>query len=206
VWGDDGASGALLLEAIPNELPLSELGMAVELEEIADLIGSLHRCGLPRVGDRVDSLPERIEFIFQYWIRRHADRREAVTRVVPVERLRRGHELARELAADAGVPVLLHGDLHPGNVLYGGTDRGLVAIDPRPCVGEAAVDVVDWVFWTVDEPSAWESRNRDLAQALGLDDRRLWAWCTAFAAMLAASRAAAGAAAEEVAALLALAA
>jgi hypothetical protein len=70
--------------------------------------------------------------------------------------------------------------------------------------GDAAVDVVDWVFWAVDDPGAWEPRSRDLAVALGLDHERLWAWCAAFAAMLAASRAAQGATAEQVAALLAL--
>jgi streptomycin 6-kinase len=205
VWGHDAAVGALLLEAVPGEVPLSEPGPAVELDEIADLIGGLHRSGEPVVANGVRPLAERIEFIFEHWIERHGRRGEAVTRAVPVERLRRGHELARALVADPGVPVLLHGDLHPGNVLYAGAARGLVAIDPRPCVGEAAVDAVDWVFWAVDDPRGWEPRGRDLALALGVDRERLWAWCAAFAAMLAASRAAHGAAADEVAALLALA-
>jgi streptomycin 6-kinase len=205
VWGYDAALGTLLLEAIPSETPLWELGVAVALDEVASLIGGLHRSGAPVVGNGVDSLAERIEFIFPYWIERHGRRGEALTRAVPVERLRRGHELARELVADAGAPVLLHGDLHAGNVLDGGPSRGLVAIDPRPCVGEAAVDAVDWVFWAVDDPHAWEPRSRDLALALGVDPERLWAWCAAFAAMTAASEAARGAPAERVAALLALA-
>lgn len=80
-----------------------------------------------------------------------------------------------------------------------------MAIDPRPCVGDAAVDAVDWVFWAVADPRDWEPRSRDLALALGVDHERLWAWCAAFFAMLAASKAARGAAAAEVAALLALA-
>jgi streptomycin 6-kinase len=205
VWGYDAASGALLLEAIASELPLSELGRAVDLDEVASLIRGLHRSGAPVVTNGVGSLAEGVEFIFELWIERHGRRGEALTRAVPVERPRRGHELARQLVADAGVPVLLHGDLHPGNVLDGGAARGLVAIDPRPCVGEAAVDAVDWVFWGVDDPRAWEPRSRDLARALGLDHERLWAWCAAFAAMLAASKVARGAAAEEIAALLALA-
>ena len=201
VWGHDAALGALLLEAVPGETPLSELGTAVEVDEVADLINGLHRTGAP-VGR---SLADGIEFIFPYWIERHAGRGEAVTRAVPVERLRRGHELARQLVADGADPVLLHGDLHPGNVLDGGAARGLVAIDPRPCVGEAAVDAIDWVFWGVDDPHGWEPHSRELALTLGVEHERLWAWCAAFAAMLAASRAAHGAAAEEVAALLALA-
>ena len=205
VWGYDAGLGALLLEAIPSEIPLSELGMVIELDEVANLIASLHRSGAPLVGNGVVSFAERVEFIFEHWIERHRRRGEVATRAVPIERLRRGQELARELVVDVGVPVLLHGDLHPGNVLYGGAARGLVAIDPRPCVGEAAVDAVDWVFWAVDDPRAWEPRSRDLAMALGVDQERLWAWCAAFAAMLAASKAARGAAAKEVAALLALA-
>jgi streptomycin 6-kinase len=204
VWGYDPALGALLLEAIPGETPLSERPTAVELGEVADLIGELHRSGVPVAGEDWATLAERVEFLFEHWVERHGRRGVVVTRTVPVERLRRGHELARALAADAGKPVLLHGDLHPSNVLDGGTMRGLVAIDPRPCVGDAAVDAVDWVFWAVDDSGLWERRSRDLAVALGLDHERLWAWCAAFAAMLAASRAAQGSSAEQVAAVLAL--
>jgi streptomycin 6-kinase len=203
VWGYDAALGALLLEAIPSETPLSELGTAVELDEVASLIGGLHRSGAPVVADGVVSLAERVEFIFEHWVERHGRRGDQVTRAVPVDRLQRGHELARGLVADAGLPVLLHGDLHPGNVLNGGPVRGLVAIDPRPCVGDAAFDAVDWVFWAVDDPRDWEPRSRELALALGVDHERLWAWCAAFAAMFAAGKAARGAAADEVATLLA---
>jgi streptomycin 6-kinase len=204
LWGHDPAVGALLLEAIPGETPLSERRAAVELDGVANLIGELHRSGAPAVADAWATLAARVELIFEHWVERHRRRGEVATRVVPIDRLRRGHQLARELAADDGERVLLHGDLHPSNVLDGGAVRGLVAIDPRPGVGDAAVDAVDWVFWAVDDPGAWEPRSRDLAMSLGLDHERLWAWCAAFAAMLAASRDARGASAEQVAALLAL--
>jgi streptomycin 6-kinase len=204
VWESDAASGALLLEAIPNETPLSELRRAVAIDDVAGLIGGLHRSGSPGVADGVVPLAARVEFIFGYWMERHGRRGKAVTRAVPVERLRRGHDLARRLAADAAVSVLLHGDLHPGNVLDGGAGRGLVAIDPRPCVGDAAFDAVDWVFWAVDDPGEWEPRSRDLAAAMDLDSGRLWAWCAALAALLAAAKADGGAGAAQVAGLVAL--
>jgi streptomycin 6-kinase len=153
VWGHDAALGALLLEAIPSETSLAERRAAVALDEVADLIGELHRSGAPVLADGWVSLAARVQFIFEHWIARHGRRGEVVTRAVPVDRLRRGHQLARALAADAVQPVLLHGDLHPGNVLDGGAVRGLVAIDPRPCVGDAAVDAVDWVFWAVEDPA-----------------------------------------------------
>jgi streptomycin 6-kinase len=204
VWGHDPALGALLLEAIPDATPLAERRTAVELGEIVSLIDDLHQGGPPADADGWERLAERVEFIFELWVERHGRGGEVVSRAVPIDRLRRGQALARELAAVAGEQVLLHGDLHPGNVLDGGAVRGLVAIDPRPCVGDAAVDVVDWVFWAADDPGAWEPRSRDLAVALGLDHQRLWAWCAAFAAMLATAKAARGASPDEVAALLAL--
>ena len=49
------------------------------------------------------------------------------------------------------------------------------------------------------------SRAAATSLALGVKHERLWAWCAAFAAMLAASEAGRGAGAERVAALLALA-
>jgi streptomycin 6-kinase len=204
LWGDDAALGALLLEAIPDETPLAERRPAVGLDEVASLIGDLHRVSAPGVADGWERLADRVEFIFGHWVERHGRRGELVTRAVPVDRLRRGHRLARELAADAVEQVLLHGDLHPGNVLDGGAVRGLVAIDPRPCIGDAAVDAVDWVFWGADDPRAWEPRSRDLAAGLRLDHERLWAWSAAFAAMLATAQAARGASPDQVAALLAL--
>lgn len=205
VWHYDVARSALLLEALPTEMPLSESGRTVALDEVVSLLGGLHRSGAAVVENGVVPLAERIEFIFGYWIRRHASRGEAVTRAVPVERLQRGFELAQELAADDCEPVLLHGDLHPGNVLDGGAERGLVAIDPRPCVGDAAVDAVDWVFWPADDSPSWESRSRELAPAVGVSHERLWAWCAAFAPMIAASEIARGASPERIDALLRLA-
>jgi streptomycin 6-kinase len=198
VWGWDEALAALLLEAIPGERSVLDVGLPVDLGEVASLLEGLHRSG--GAGAGFPSLADGIEFIFEHWIERHGGRGP-----VPVERLRRGCDLARELDFDTRAPMLLHGDLHPANVLDGGRTRGLVAVDPRPCVGDPAVDAVDWVFWAAEGPDAWNRRSRELALALGLDPERLWAWCRAFAAMLAASRAAHGAAASEIAALLALA-
>jgi streptomycin 6-kinase len=205
VWCYDGAAGALLLEAIADEMPLSVSRAQVRLGDVAELIGGLHRSGSPVMADGVVSLADRVEFIYGLWTERHS-RDPEVTRVVPVTRLARGHELARALAASVQVaPVLLHGDLHPGNVLDGGVNRGLVAIDPRPCVGDPAFDAVDWVFWLTDDPRCWEPRARELATALSVDCQRVLDWCAAFAAMLAAGRAARGEPAARIDALLRLA-
>jgi streptomycin 6-kinase len=97
--------------------------------------------------------------------------------------------------------VLVHGDLHEGNVLLGKPGRGLIAIDPRACVGEAEFDAADWVYWRV-APDGWSERCRELAAALDLDRERLWAWAAALAPLNAAAIAARGGPSSEVAALL----
>jgi streptomycin 6-kinase len=205
VWKHDLAAGALLLEAIPDEIPLGVSRAQVSLGDVAELICSLHRSGSPTMADGVVSLAERVEFIYGFWAGRH-NRNSEVTHAVSVARLDRGRELARTLAASDQVkPALLHGDLHPGNVLDGGINRGLVAIDPRPCVGDPAFDAVDWVFWLTDDPRCWESRAQVLAAALSVDRQRVLDWCAAFAPMMAAGKAARGEPADHIDALLRLA-
>jgi streptomycin 6-kinase len=170
LWGHE--AGALLLEALPNELPLSEAkGDPPPLGEVAALIRALH--GVEPVAG-VPPLSERVEFVFGHWIaRRGGD-----------ERLAAGRELARALVADSVPPVLLHGDLHPANVLDGGPGRGLVAIDPRPCLGDPAFDAVDWVFHGEPDPARRRARSAELAALIGCDPERLWRWCEAFAPMI----------------------
>lgn len=204
VWGHDPRLGALLLEAMPSETPLSNLRTTHGLGDIAALIGALHRAGGAPAAGGIEPLANRIDFIFDHWAERHRHN-PAAARAIPVDQLRRGHELARALAAEPGQSVLLHGDLHPGNVLDGGPTRGLVAIDPRPCIGDPSFDAVDWVFWRADTPAEWEVCSRELAVALQLDPERLWTWCSVLAPVLATSAALNGRRSGRVEALRALA-
>ncbi|MFJ5984650.1 aminoglycoside phosphotransferase family protein [Lentzea sp. NPDC092896] len=80
-------------------------------------------------------------------------------------------------------PVLLHGDLHPGNVLDGG-ERGLMAIDPKACLGDPCFDVVDLVVAGAGQEGV-RARCEAVATACGLDGDRLFAWSQAIAPMLA---------------------
>jgi streptomycin 6-kinase len=189
VWACDANAGALLLEAIADGTPLSARGEAAGAEAVAALIGALHATGAPR---GFPPLAERLEWMFSYRFARGTPYADA---------LARGGRAALALAAEPAPAVLLHGDLHPGNVLDGGPGRGLVAIDPRPCVGDPAIEAVDWVFYRAG-PDEWAARCSELAAALGCDPDRLWRWCGAFAAMIAGSS---GVPADRVAALLAFA-
>jgi streptomycin 6-kinase len=150
VWGAVG--GAVLLEALDGEPPRG-------IDGIAELIRTLHRSGDPAEVPAAVPLAERVEFIFSRW---------------------RGGDpgLARALAAEDAAPVLLHGDLHPRNLLA--TPRGLVALDPRPCIGDAPFDAVDFVFLGSDDPREWDARCHAFAAALDTTADRIRRWCMAF--------------------------
>jgi streptomycin 6-kinase len=134
--------------------------------QVAALVAPLHR---PVADARFPPLRERLTFIFGLAARRGVDR----------GLLERGLAASLELAGDGAHQTLLHGDLHTGNVLWRGED-GLVAIDPRPCVGDPAFDLVDWVLEGDVAPPEQAQR---IAAATGLDAQRLLAWARATAVL-----------------------
>ncbi|MEV4421524.1 aminoglycoside phosphotransferase family protein [Patulibacter sp. NPDC049589] len=115
----DEVPGALRLEALrPVDRPITT-------GEAGRLVGALHAIEAPA---GTPTLASRIDRIFD-----HATRRGTAWAH------RRDQALA--LARRRGPAVLLHGDLHPGNLLL--ADRGLVVIDPTPFVGDPAWDLAD---------------------------------------------------------------
>ena len=71
--------------------------------------------------------------------------------------------------------VLLHGDLHLGNVIDG-EERGLVAVDPICCVGDPCFDAIDFALEGTTREEILRRRD-ELAKAYDLDRERLDAWC-----------------------------
>ncbi|MET1076261.1 MAG: aminoglycoside phosphotransferase family protein [Umezawaea sp.] len=149
----DLAEGALLLEGLLPGGPARALGSG----QVAELLDALHRPA-PQ-GFR--PLADRVDLMFTLLRRRVPGYYD------------RAHAAALELAEDP-VPrrVLLHGDLHPGNVLDAGS-RGVVVIDPRPCVGDPAFDAVDLAF----EGEDLHARVQELSGVV--DGDRVLAWCRA---------------------------
>lgn len=175
----DERLGALLIEAIEPGTPLAVSAIHPGVERIAGLLGALHGSGVPNpsyptVGQRVAYLFDASTVLY--------DRHPKLAALVPPERYERGRELASRLARADSASVLLHGDLTPGNVLDGG-ERGLVAIDPAPCLGDPAFDAVDLVLWQTEDVATIEARIERLAAATGVPARRILDWCVAFAAM-----------------------
>ncbi|MFE1321428.1 aminoglycoside phosphotransferase family protein [Kitasatospora phosalacinea] len=148
---------------VPPGTPVRQLGW--RLPEVAALLRDLRSAAVPSEGSVLGPLAHRVGLVFDL-----AERRGRTG-------LAEHRAAAVELAS--GGPVgLVHGDLHPSNVLSGPGGR-LVAIDPRPSWGDPDFDAVDWVL---TGPGTLERRVGDLAALVpGLSPDRLHAWCRALA-------------------------
>ena len=178
----DESVGALLIEAIEPGTPLVEIEGYPSIETLASLMRSLHDQAVPDAGYPLVS--DRVAQLFHSSLRLYELKPELVELISP-KRYERSRELALRLAADSSPTVLLHGDLTPANVLDGGSERGLVAIDPAPCLGDPAFDAIDLVFWRADSADTIAVRARQLAHSIDTDADRLLRWCISFAGMAA---------------------
>jgi streptomycin 6-kinase len=178
----DEQVGALLIEAIEPGTPLVVSRSYPASESVTELLSALHDSGLlqpfyPTVGQRVTYLFDSAAKLY--------DRLPQLAALVPSEVYERGRQLATRLAQAASPIVLLHGDLTPSNILDGGPGRGLVAIDPAPCLGATAFDAVDLILWQAHDLRTIEERSERLSATTGDDAEQLMGWCTAFAGMTA---------------------
>lgn len=89
--------------------------------------------------------------------------------------------LSSDLEKQTKEPVLLHGDLHHGNILSGWNEWK--AIDPKGVVGDPAFEIGAWLRNPMDRilqvpnmRDLTDRRLRILAEITGLDISRLRAW------------------------------
>ena len=98
-------------------------------------------------------------------------------------------ETARELLATAQDEVVLHGDIHHGNILDFGK-RGWQAIDPKGLRGERGFDYANLFCnpdpQTATAPGRVARRAEVVAEAADLDRRRLLLWVLAWSGLSAA--------------------
>ncbi|MEU2980556.1 aminoglycoside phosphotransferase family protein [Streptomyces hirsutus] len=184
----DLAAGALLLENVEPGVPVRQL--VWNLPEVAVLLRDLRASpAVPGEHSVLRPLSHRIDFLFDLTERRLAAAR--VKGLVARAVLGQARVAALELAG-SGPVGLVHGDLHPANVLSGPGAR-MVAIDPRPTWGDPDFDAVDWVLEGVADPVMLEERIEELAALVpGLSPRRVLGWCRALAALIAVPRLCAG--------------
>ncbi|MBN6037674.1 aminoglycoside phosphotransferase family protein [Amycolatopsis sp. 195334CR] len=173
--------GAVLLEWLPSPETLAD--SAWSLEEVTPLLTAV-RVGPPDDAE-LPTLAERVKFIF--------DLMDVRARQLPPYDflpglLADGRAACLELAS-SGTPGLVHGDLHAGNLVRAGDGRGLVAIDPRPSLGDQTMDLVDWALDGVTDEETARRNVALLSERIpGVDRDRLWAWCRGMAVAIAVSR------------------
>lgn len=95
-------------------------------------------------------------------------------------------QTALDLLAHQQADVVLHGDLHHGNVLDGGR-RGWLAIDPKPLHGDPAFDVAN-LLCNPDAavalaPGRLERAVGVAASETGMSGRRVLRWALAWSAL-----------------------
>jgi streptomycin 6-kinase len=162
---DDGHS--LLLERVDGVSLESTWDAARDDDDTLALAGVMRQL---RRSPPTDALPH-----IRDWLAALREPRPGI----PVERAR---AMADELLASAESDVLLHGDLHHGNVLRGTSGR-LTVIDPKGVCGDPAFEAGAMLrnpmtlFLDAPDPAALTRRRLDIcADVLGTDRDRLRAW------------------------------
>jgi streptomycin 6-kinase len=178
----DLEAGVLLLEHIEPGTKVSDEPQIPPVNEVAELLTGLRETAnydagqLPTMAEGMESMFSRIGGLLS---------NPQMSAVVARQVLDDGYHRARELAGN-GPKGLLHGDLHLSNILRAGPGRGLVAIDPRPSVGDLTFDAIDWTLDRVTSIAEIHERVERLSKLVpDLDPDRLWGWCQATAAALA---------------------
>jgi streptomycin 6-kinase len=172
----DLSAGALLIERLAPGTPLRRL--AAHDDEAATLAAAGVITALRRPPPRGAVLAEAAGWV------RALDRALQAPGPLPRAMLARAAGLMRNLAANAPPPVLLHGDLHAGNILRDGA-AGWRAVDPKGLVGDPAFEAAAFLRDTPD-PVRTAHRVALLAETTGLPRERIAAWGYAGAALAAA--------------------
>jgi len=134
LFDSDEASQVLLLERCVPGTNGDDLDVATGNEIVASVLAELHAVDPPAEDEfePLAMLVERFRETMWDWF----DRFER-----PVDRgvVAQADELFTSLTSSSTDTVLLHGDLGPGNVVL--SERGWLAIDPYPVLGDRAFDV-----------------------------------------------------------------
>lgn len=93
----------------------------------------------------------------------------------PKKLVDQAYALSKELLASIGKPVLLHGDLHYGNILFS-NQRDWLAIDPKGVIGEREYEIpLPKLASTLNKQQLKNNINWFIA-ATGFDKERIISW------------------------------
>ena len=142
------------------ERPDDEAMAAVAATLLALWVPVPARCGLPTVHQECAVLDD-----------------DQAVAPLPPRVVRAARVTLDRLLRDPVEDRVLHGDLHPQNLLWA-QDRGWVAIDPHGLVGDPGYDVGPLLInpWNADPVALLDRRLPLLAQLLGMTVERVAAW------------------------------
>jgi streptomycin 6-kinase len=182
-WNGNGAVRLLQMSPENNALLLERLDSGRTLEDL-DLLaaaeiagGIIRRLAVPPPADSplaVDTVPVQPADDLAVGLR---IRQAELGHPVPRRFVELAADLARDLASTSA-RVLVHTDLHYGNILAGRRQPWL-AIDPRPVVGDPELSVPELMWWRLDDAVRDEDVRTllDVLVATGdLDHERATAW------------------------------
>ena len=185
-WDGDGAArvlahegDALLLERAEGEKSLTEMARNGRDDEACRILcGVVSRLHAPR------NRPTPTVIALTDWFRELAPAAAKHGGILSL-----CADTAQELLAKPQEEVVLHGDIHHGNILDFGT-RGWLAIDPKRLGGERGFDYAN-LFCNPDRatatvPGRVARRATLVAEAAGLERRRLLQWILAYSGLSAA--------------------
>jgi streptomycin 6-kinase len=185
-WGGDGAArvlahdgDALLMERATGEGSLIEMARNDRDDEASHIICAVaSRLHAPRDRPRSPSLVPLTRWFAD--LEPAADRHGGLLKVAATT--------ARDLLDEPRDIVVLHGDIHHGNILDFG-DRGWLAIDPKGLIGDPAYELAN-VFINpkgaghlAADPRRIAARADILSERLNYPRKRILGWAAAHAAL-----------------------
>ncbi|MEU4029186.1 aminoglycoside phosphotransferase family protein [Streptomyces anulatus] len=176
----DAEAGAMVLEEVLPGTVAEDMPLKALPQQWGELLAALHSV-TPPVHWPLD-LRGRFDEAFVRIGRRLSE--PAIGARIDQAAWQRARQRCEKLLDSQARLVFLHGDLHLGNVLDGGPPRGLIAIDPKACVGDPCFDAVDYVVAGAGHEGV-EARCQQVATACQLDGDRLYAWSRVVAPMAA---------------------
>lgn len=185
-WDGDGAAPvlahddhALLMERAMGRISLVEMVRNGQDDEasriICAVVAKLHA---PRKKQLPDLIP------LSQWFRELYPAAKKYGGTLP-----QASAVAEELLAEQQDIVVLHGDIHHGNVLDFQA-QGFLAIDPKGLIGERSFDFAN-IFCNPDmetamQPGRLMHQLKIVSEAANLDPKRLLKWILAYAGLSAA--------------------
>lgn len=169
----DPRRSVLLLERAKPGHDLASEPIIDACEVVGELYGRLHRPALPQL--------RRLSDMAARWVDELTELR--TLQLLPRRLIDQGVSLAHDFATDPDTDqVLIHTDLHYGNVLAAEREPWLV-IDPKPLAGDPTYEVAPllWNRWeealaTSNARAAVLERLFTVVDAAGLDEDRVRNW------------------------------